>query len=154
MLDAFVDPGDSPGRANVGHTAITVAHFALAAADSIDDCEALRAGAISGGLGPYGVGAFDDRHLLAEFDQWNANGYCLTASFAGREPLGAWTLVRLGLSNAGWVGGLVGWLVSRGCVSGTRRRDAAASRAVLYRSGAAAAGMARVDHICDDQRPY
>lgn len=39
-----VDLGDAPGRANVGHKAMTVIHSVLAGSDSTDDCEVLRAG--------------------------------------------------------------------------------------------------------------
>jgi hypothetical protein len=44
LLDASVDLGDAPGRANVGHKAMALIHSALAAGDSIDDADALRAG--------------------------------------------------------------------------------------------------------------
>lgn len=51
LLDEHVDLGDAPGRANVGSKAMTVIHAVLAGADSIDDCEVLRAGATSAVLG-------------------------------------------------------------------------------------------------------
>jgi hypothetical protein len=44
LFDAQVDLGDAPGRANVGHKAMTLIHSALAGGDSIDDADALRAG--------------------------------------------------------------------------------------------------------------
>src|SRR5487761_1726792 len=44
LFDEHVDLGDAPGRANVGHKAMTVIHSVLAGSDSIDDCEVLRAG--------------------------------------------------------------------------------------------------------------
>jgi hypothetical protein len=44
LFDTLVDLGDAPGRANVGHKAMTVIHSALAGGDSIDDCDVLRAG--------------------------------------------------------------------------------------------------------------
>lgn len=63
LFDADVDLGDSRGRANVGHKAMTVIHSALAGGDSIDDCDALRAGATAAVLGhavlaPSTVGTF------------------------------------------------------------------------------------------------
>ena len=56
LLDERVDLGDAPGRANIGVKAMTVIHSVLAGADSIDDCEVLRAGATSAVLG-HGVAA-------------------------------------------------------------------------------------------------
>jgi hypothetical protein len=44
LVDRHVDLGDAPGRANVGHKAMTLIHSALAGGDSIDDADALRAG--------------------------------------------------------------------------------------------------------------
>lgn len=63
LFDAYVDLGDAPGRANVGHKAMTVVHAVLAGADSIDDCEVLRAGATEVVLGhqlraPSTIGTF------------------------------------------------------------------------------------------------
>ncbi len=63
LIEQRVDLGDAPGRANVGHKAMTVIHAVLAGADSIDDCEVLRAGATSAVLGhavaaPSTVGTF------------------------------------------------------------------------------------------------
>ncbi|MGI8938156.1 MAG: hypothetical protein ACR2JF_08085, partial [Iamia sp.] len=51
LFDAHVDLGDAPGRANVGHKAMTLVHSALAGGDSIDDADALRAGATQAVLG-------------------------------------------------------------------------------------------------------
>lgn len=51
LFEDHVDLGDAPGRANVGHKAMTVIHSALAGGDSIDDCDALRAGASGAVLG-------------------------------------------------------------------------------------------------------
>lgn len=51
LFDTHVDLGDAPGRANVGHKAMTVIHSALAGGDSIDDCDALRAGSTQAVLG-------------------------------------------------------------------------------------------------------
>ena len=51
LFDAHVDLGDAPGRANVGHKAMTLIHSALAGGDSIDDADALRAGATEAVLG-------------------------------------------------------------------------------------------------------
>lgn len=63
LFDRRVDLGDAPGRANVGHKALTVIHSVLAAADSIDGCEVLRAGATAEVLGhelraPSTIGTF------------------------------------------------------------------------------------------------
>jgi Transposase DDE domain group 1 len=63
LYDRHVDLGDAPGRANVGHKAMTVIHSALAGGDSIDDCDALRAGSTEAVLGhavlaPSTVGTF------------------------------------------------------------------------------------------------
>jgi Transposase DDE domain group 1 len=51
LFDTHVDLGDAAGRANVGHKAMTVIHSALAGGDSIDDCDALRAGSTEAVLG-------------------------------------------------------------------------------------------------------
>jgi hypothetical protein len=51
LFDAYVDLGDSAGRANVGLKAMTIIHSALAGGDSIDDCDALRAGSTDAVLG-------------------------------------------------------------------------------------------------------
>jgi hypothetical protein len=51
LFDQHVDLGDAPGRANVGDKAMTVIHSALAGGDSIDDCDALRAGSTQAALG-------------------------------------------------------------------------------------------------------
>ena len=51
LYDDHVDLGDAPGHANVGHKAMTLIHSCLAGGDSIDDCDALRAGATQAVLG-------------------------------------------------------------------------------------------------------
>jgi Transposase DDE domain group 1 len=51
LFDEHVDLGDAAGRANVGHKAMTLVHSALAGGDSIDDADALRAGATQAVLG-------------------------------------------------------------------------------------------------------
>ena len=51
LFDEHVDLGDAPGRANVGHKAMTLIHSALAGGDSIDDADALRSGDTQAVLG-------------------------------------------------------------------------------------------------------
>jgi hypothetical protein len=51
LFAEHVDLGDAPGRANVGHKAMTLIHSALAGGDSIDDADALRAGDTQAVLG-------------------------------------------------------------------------------------------------------
>ena len=51
LFDDHVDLGDAAGHANVGHKAMTLIHSALAGGDSIDDADALRAGATQSALG-------------------------------------------------------------------------------------------------------
>jgi hypothetical protein len=51
LFDEHVDLGDAPGRAHVGHKAMTLIHSALAGGDSIDDADALRAGSTQAVLG-------------------------------------------------------------------------------------------------------
>ncbi len=63
LFDSHVDLGGAAGRANVGDKAMTLIHSALAGGDSIDDCDALRAGATEAVLGhavlaPSTVGTF------------------------------------------------------------------------------------------------
>ena len=63
LIEDRVDLGDAPGRANVGHKAMTVVHAVLVGADSIDDCEVLRSGATAAVLGhavlaPSTIGTF------------------------------------------------------------------------------------------------
>ncbi|MGH7639300.1 MAG: IS1380 family transposase [Candidatus Dormibacteria bacterium] len=45
LIQRQLDLGAAPGRANVGHKAMTVIHALLAGGDSIEDAEVLRAGA-------------------------------------------------------------------------------------------------------------
>jgi hypothetical protein len=54
LFDQQVDLGDAPGRAHVGHKAMTVIHSALAGR-----CH-------PSGVGPRGIGGFDHRHFLAQ----------------------------------------------------------------------------------------
>jgi hypothetical protein len=63
LFDTFVDLGDARGRANVGIKAMTVIHSVLGDADSIEDCDRLRAGSSAGVLGhavraPSTIGTF------------------------------------------------------------------------------------------------
>ena len=51
LFDSHVDLGAAAGHANVGHKAMTLIHSALAGGDSIDDADALRAGASQAVLG-------------------------------------------------------------------------------------------------------
>jgi len=51
LFDDHVDLGQAAGHANVGHKAMTLIHSALAGGDSIDDADALRAGATESVLG-------------------------------------------------------------------------------------------------------
>ena len=51
LFETHVDLGAAAGRANVGHKAMTLIHSALAGGDSIDDADALRAGASQAVLG-------------------------------------------------------------------------------------------------------
>jgi len=51
LFDDHVDLGDAPGHANVGAKAMTLIHSALAAGDSIEDADALRAGSAGAVLG-------------------------------------------------------------------------------------------------------
>ncbi len=45
LVEYHLDLGEAPGRANVGHKAMTLVHAMLAGGDSIEDAEVLRAGA-------------------------------------------------------------------------------------------------------------
>ena len=56
LFESGVDLGDAPGRANVGHKAMTVIHSVLAGGDCIDDCDVLRSGATQAVL-DHGVAA-------------------------------------------------------------------------------------------------
>jgi hypothetical protein len=51
VFQEHLDLGDAPGRANVGHKAMTLIHSALLGGDSIDDADALRAGETQAVLG-------------------------------------------------------------------------------------------------------
>jgi hypothetical protein len=63
LFATHVDLGDAAGHANVGAKAMTVVHSVLAGGDSIDDCDALRAGSTKVALGhgvlaPSTIGTF------------------------------------------------------------------------------------------------
>jgi len=63
VIDERVDLGEAPGRANVGHKAMTVIHAVLAGAEFIDGCDVLRAGSTAAVLGhavaaPSTIGTF------------------------------------------------------------------------------------------------
>ena len=51
LVDAYLDLGDKPGRANVGDKLLTLVMSALAGGDCIDDANALRAGGTERVLG-------------------------------------------------------------------------------------------------------
>src|SRR5450759_4502455 len=51
LVEAYLDLGDKPGRANVGDKLLTLVMSALAGGDCIDDAAALRAGGTAGVLG-------------------------------------------------------------------------------------------------------
>ena len=51
VVEYHVDLGESPGRAHVGHKALSLVNSMLAVGDSIDDTNVLRAGAIQGVVG-------------------------------------------------------------------------------------------------------
>jgi hypothetical protein len=63
LIDALVDLGDAPGRANAGEKAMTVISSVLAGGDCIDDVDALRSGGTAAVVGhrvaaPSTVGTF------------------------------------------------------------------------------------------------
>jgi hypothetical protein len=69
LFDEHVQLGDAPGRANVGDKAMTVTHSVLAGGDSIDDYDALRAGATQAVLGhtvlaPSTIGVSDQQQTV------------------------------------------------------------------------------------------
>ena len=51
LVDAHVDLGEAPGKANAGDKLLTLVHSALAGGDCIDDADALRAGGTGAVLG-------------------------------------------------------------------------------------------------------
>ncbi|MGH7642195.1 MAG: IS1380 family transposase [Candidatus Dormibacteria bacterium] len=51
LIERQLDLGEAPGRANVGHKALTLVHAMLAGGDSIADCDVLRSGASQAVLG-------------------------------------------------------------------------------------------------------
>jgi len=98
LFDDRIDLGDVPGRANVGDKAMTVVHSALAGGDSIDDCDALRAGATRAVLGhgvaaPSTIGTFLRGFTFGHVRQLdNVAGELLSRAWAagagpGGEPL-------------------------------------------------------------------
>jgi hypothetical protein len=97
LLDEHVDLGDAPGRAHVGHKAMTLIHSALAGGDSIDDADALRAGSTEAVLGhavlaPSTLGTFLRSFTWAHSRQLDVvSGALLTRAWAagagpGDEP--------------------------------------------------------------------
>ncbi len=101
IFDERVDLGDGSGRANVGDKAMTVIHSVLAAADSIEGCEVLRAGSTAAVLGhtvlaPSTIGTFlrsfswgHARQLDAAAGEALARGW---AAGAGPQPGEAFTI--------------------------------------------------------------
>jgi len=79
MVEEHLDLGDSPGRANVGHKAMSLIHSMLAGGDSIDDTNVLRAGATQGVLGhavlaPSTLGTFLRSFTVGHVRQLDAVG--------------------------------------------------------------------------------
>jgi Transposase DDE domain group 1 len=97
LFDEHVDLGDAPGRANVGHKAMTLIHSALAGGDSIDDADVLRAGDTHGVLGHIVLAPSTPGTFLRSFTWGHARqldvvaGQLLTRAWAagagpGQEP--------------------------------------------------------------------
>ncbi len=93
VIDDSVDLGDAPGRANVGHKAMTLIHSALAGGDCIDDADGLRAGATQAVLGhgvlaPSTLGTFLRSFIWGHVRQLDrASGELLTRAWmAGAGP--------------------------------------------------------------------
>lgn len=79
LFAEHVDLGDAPGRANVGHKAMTLIHSALAGGDSVDDADALRAGDTETVLGhvvlvPSTLGTFLRSFHLGHVRQLDSGG--------------------------------------------------------------------------------
>ena len=79
VVEQHLDLGDAPGRANVGHKAMSVIHSMLAGGDSIDDTNVLRAGATQGVLGhavlaPSTLGTFLRSFTVGHVRQLDAVG--------------------------------------------------------------------------------
>ncbi len=79
VVEEHLDLGDAPGRADVGHKAMSVIHSMLAGGDSIDDTNVLRAGASHGVLGhevlaPSTVGTFLRSFTVGHVRQLEAVG--------------------------------------------------------------------------------
>ena len=91
LFDTYVDLGAAAGRANVGHKAMTIIHSALADGDSIDDCDALRAGSTAAVLGhavlaPSTLGTFLRSFTWGHARQLDAGlGRSVEAGLAGRR---------------------------------------------------------------------
>jgi hypothetical protein len=89
LFETHVDLGAAAGRANVGHKAMTLIHSALAGGDSIDDADALRAGATASVLG-HGVLAPSTLGTYLRSYTW---GHARQLDKVAGELLGrAWTL--------------------------------------------------------------
>src|SRR2546428_9730823 len=93
LFDECVELGDAPGRANVGHKAMTLIHSALAGGDCIDDADALRAGDTEtvlghGVLAPSTLGTFLRSFTWGHARQLDrASGEVLTRAWmAGAGP--------------------------------------------------------------------
>ncbi len=95
MFDDHVDLGQAVGHANVGHKAMTLIHSALAGGDSIDDADALRAGATESVLGhavlaPSTLGTFLRSFTWGHARQLDkVSGQLLTRAFAAGAGPGA-----------------------------------------------------------------
>jgi hypothetical protein len=79
VVEQHLDLGDAPGRANVGHKAMSLIHSMLAGGDSIDDTNVLRAGATQGVLGhavlaPSTLGTFLRSFTVGHVRQLDAVG--------------------------------------------------------------------------------
>ena len=95
LFDDHVDLGQAVGHANVGHKAMTLIHSALAGGDSIDDADALRAGATESVLGhavlaPSTLGTFLRSFTWGDSRQLDkVSGQLLTRAFAAGAGPGA-----------------------------------------------------------------
>jgi hypothetical protein len=101
LFDERVDLGDAPGRANVGHKAMTVIHAVLAGAEFIDGCDVLRAGSTGAVLGhavlaPSTIGTFLRSFSWGHARQLDAvAAEMLTRAWAaggGPDPAGEFTV--------------------------------------------------------------
>ncbi len=87
LFESHVDLGDAPGRANVGDKAMTVIHAVLADADSIDDCDVLRAGS-SGVVVGHGIAAPSTIGVFLRSFTWGHA--CQVDAVAGEVLARAW----------------------------------------------------------------